>query len=468
MVMAQLARLKVDLKTWEHDFISENNRPPTKDDIKHDAKIKSMYKKYSYLKKSQPHPSLIRQKSPMKNTMNKTPQKHDNTTKNNSQTPVAARTAMNGTTKAVPSTGKNKTTTVQLGPTPQIYGESISILDIQVSPLKPKKLQLMASDSDQTDVSPASTNTDINFTPIQELPQNDDPSLEISPMKPKRLQLDSLRADHANTNSVMDSIPKLFSQEQKNVENRKNKLGPNSPLKLINEIKITKQMTPISKFHYHNLKSPSSELNFESPSPLIKNLKFKNKSLKELHLEYHTILREFKLEKEANANTNVGEGGNDELISSATIKDVFNDDQEQEQQRVDEEEQPQGKQVYGKPGKRKRILRRLQDNDEAISAVTGAIHEQKIIPKNIHKELLKLKREQVSQFFGDDVATTIGNIEDMTDTEENEELDSHATEPEKPINKPKRKKQKKYNLVSNNFRRLKLPKKNRRWPGRRR
>ncbi|GMC41474.1 unnamed protein product [Saccharomyces cerevisiae] len=104
MYSFELDKLKIELKTWEHDFIDKNKREPTRDDIKSLRTVRQMYKQYSTLKKKQ---SLQRQKVDTQESVE------------------------------LPAHKKDHDEVVEIGPTPQVYGKAISIFDMNLSPIKP-------------------------------------------------------------------------------------------------------------------------------------------------------------------------------------------------------------------------------------------------------------------------------------------------------------------------------------------
>lgn len=279
----------------------------------------------------------------------------------------------------------------------------MSIFEMMVSPIK----QTQPSDVATT---PATDVTDVESPPREDHDQDQGPMM---------MQVPSL------------SPPIVRS-----------KWGPNSPLKMNDIVKISINLN--KRIERVNL-TPNKmgvDANVESPSPIVKNLKFKQKSLKQLDKEYKDILKELKLDK-PNDNNN-DEDKETDVISGVAIRDIFNEDEE--------ETTTTTRLTYGPKPKRRKIIRRLD----------VAENEQKVVPKNIHKELLKLKKRQVSALLTEDENhSKTSDLEDETTSEEEEKEDL-------PVKRQKKKRPKKYNLVSNNFRRLKLPRKNRRWPGRRR
>lgn len=209
--------------------------------------------------------------------------------------------------------------------------------------------------------------------------------------------------------------------------------GPNSPLKLEEEnINLSiRNGSPLKQTPQKNTSFNNDPTSF-SPSPLVKRPL--TKSLLELAKEHEEFLREFK-ENDAQENP-----FSQEVEDSSTERYIS-----------DGHSEADGKE---KKTKKRKIIRRFGTNEES-----------RLVPKDISKELRKLKKQQVNEFLGNEATEeTDDEVDENADTEEN---NKHQA----PVTKPKpRKRASKYNLVSNNFRRLKLPKKNsgnRRWSRRR-
>lgn len=166
------------------------------------------------------------------------------------------------------------------------------------------------------------------------------------------------------------------------------KYGPNSPLRL-----------PVSTPFKHGpqtlARGPSN-----SPSPLFK---IPGRSLIELAKEHEKLAHEFKPQQQ-------------QASSSPPVAEPQN---------------PTDQQLF-KPKKRK-LLQRLQE-DEAAHAP---------LPKDLHKELQRLKQNQVNEYFDKDPVA-------RDDVPQESQI---TTQPQ-----PTQKRKKKYNLVSNNFKRLKINK----------
>lgn len=369
----ELDQLKIRLKTWEYEFQSKNERPPTKDDIKRLPEIKEMYKEYQALKKQDATATQARK-------LVVTPSKN------------------NASPKKSTVTKTNELQGVELGPTPQIYGKAISIFEMKLSPVK------KALDFGEVDEMPSSQIFDTleNDTKRQlEFPMNTPNSSPFK--KPKPIQ------------------SKYY--------------GPNSPLKLEEEnITVSiKNESPLKRTPQKNTDSNSDPISF-SPSPLVKRPL--TKSLLELAKEHKTFLQEFE-QKDSQ----------EDLVSQETDGSSSDNQDDDDEEHTEEDK--------GRRGKRRKTLRRLTNNEQS-----------KMVPKDISKELLKLKTRQVNEFLGKEAA------EETEDEEEGRANDRETTDiGQKATTRPKqRKRPGKYNLVSNNFRRLKLPRKhsgNRHWPKRR-
>lgn len=201
--------------------------------------------------------------------------------------------------------------------------------------------------------------------------------------------------------------------------------GPNSPLKWNREdLKITiRHQSPLKRTPNKRLSATTSF----SPSPLVKRPL--TRSLMELMKEHEAFVEEFK-------------NNDDAFVVSQEPDNIFTQDD-------DPIEAGDTKTVKTK---RRRILRRQVDPAK-----------DNPVKKDISQELEKLKRQRVNEFLGIDNAEP--EPEPPTEDEEQE------TEEAQALKKSTKKRNKKYNLVSNNFRRLKLPRKsaaNRRWNNRRR
>ncbi|CCK68302.1 Sld2p KNAG_0A06440 [Huiozyma naganishii CBS 8797] len=294
--------LKRQLKEWEHDFIRRHSRPPTRRDVDASAPMKAKYKQYSQLKAARARGER-QQRTPVK------------------QAPVER---------------LRETPDWQCGPTPQVLGESVGILDL----------------------TPVVKRLDIRVDPDSE--EEDDKTLGESQVDtPVEAQVEAL-----------DSTVTLLRPPSQS------RYGPNSPLKIGCALKWKK--SPKGQVRASPLKY--------TPSPLWK--RSLTKSLAELENEFQSVRRELNITEEVETE----------------------DEQEQEQEHIPE-----------KKKRNRRILRRLDAGQGDEAAVTDQT--------DLHGMMLKLKNGETIE-----------------------------REPQPVKNEPKRsKKPKKYNLVSDNFRRLKLP-----------
>lgn len=304
-----------------------------------------------------------------------------------------------------------KALAVELGPTPQIHGKAMSIFEMSISPTKIPH----AEPSGEGECSKESG----QLSPTSTIPEDEaNPRLfEVAPAVKRQLTFDSTALSLSPPKAPEDSTDKYY--------------GPNSPLKWENE------NFKISIKHHSPLKrTPSKRINHTntsfSPSPLVKRPL--SRSLLELMREHEAIVEEFKNSDESN----------DTFVVSQQVDNIFT----QEDDPIAAENSKTVK------TKRRRILRR-----------NGDLADDGPTKKDISHELEKLKRQRVNEFMG---------LEEVADDAEAKELDAHEQQDikkDKPPQKTSKKRNKKYNLVSNNFRRLKLPKKsaaNRRWGNRRR
>ncbi|CCF57962.1 hypothetical protein KAFR_0D03140 [Kazachstania africana CBS 2517] len=310
MDQEELLTLRKELKTWEHDFIQKFNKSPKKKDIELNHEIKLKYKKYSNLKKRK-HDQQITYHSPIR----------------------------------LPSQE-----ITEVGPTPQIFGTSISIFDLNLSPVKRK---LILND-----------NNDDNAAAAADTDDDED--------------------DEEDDKLIQDVEPRRLIE-------RHSKYGPNSPMKFSLNKNI-KFKTPTKL---------NENITSMSPSPIWK--KSLNKTLKQLEDEFNEIQSEF-----------------------GTISPK--EEQEGQEERKDQEEQ-EGIQE-SQPVKKRNI------KEKPLGAPNLSP-----IKINLPEKLKKLKKQQLNSFFNE-------TIDENTESEPEEKQEVIKT-------KPKRKK--KYNLVSNNFRRLKLP-----------
>ncbi|CAI4034658.1 hypothetical protein SMKI_11G1060 [Saccharomyces mikatae IFO 1815] len=445
MFSFDLDKLKVELKTWEHEFIEKNNREPTRDDIKSLRNVRQMYKQYSLLKKKQ---SLQTQEPFVHKSIE-----------------IAAH-------------NKNNDEMGEIGPTPQVHGKAISIFEMNLSPIKPIYMAFtndinMNNDSSKTisNVSSPEKTISVNSSPANrtlvaesisnvkrqlnfQIPKV---SLSRTPISSPCKKQDELHAENKKFSPT--TKPLLESDKSSRY------YGPNSPLRLDEEnihlnIPFNSKIKRRLQMGYPSLlKTPSKDNHVDisnsfSPSPLIRRPL--TKSLIELAKEHTEIVKEFSILEEEGDRGENGEEGSDEgcnadkceeeeeskledgLIRSKVMADIFQEDE------VEGNQGREGAFIRKRP-KRRKVIRRSRENDLE--------DETSIVKRDVHKELMKLKKRKVAEF--------LGSTSQLSETES--ENDDEATGGVIPKQKPasKRKGRKKYNLVSNNFRRLKLPKKNR-------
>ncbi|KOG98218.1 Sld2p [Saccharomyces eubayanus] len=449
MYSLELDKLKVELKTWEHKFIDTHNREPTRDDIKGLRDVKHMYKQYSILKKKN---GLQQQREPL---------------------------AQESAKMVVHI--KDQDEIMEIGPTPQVYGKAISIFEMNLSPIKPVYMTT-ANNFGAGDDSKTISN---ESSPQRTISQESSPanrtlvSESISNVK-RQLNFQMLKAPSSHTpisSPCKKAEPSLEAEKPDSVftmakpvlkpSNPSRYYGPNSPLKLEEEnihlnISLESNTRRRLQMAFPSLQKTPSKDNHAgvstsfSPSPLIRRPL--TKSLIELAKEHHEIVKEFSIlqeedeEDEDGGNDNDGDEEGDEnddslesgLVRPTVVKDIFQEDDNEDNK------SKEGAFIRKRP-KRRKIIKRLQDGDPET--------ENSTVRRDVHKELMRLKKRKVAEF--------LGSTSELPDTE-SEDDDEAANSSVKPQQKPaaKRKGRKKYNLVSNNFRRLKLPKKNR-FPNRR-
>ncbi|AET41230.1 Sld2p Ecym_7404 [Eremothecium cymbalariae DBVPG len=186
--------------------------------------------------------------------------------------------------------------------------------------------------------------------------------------------------------------------------------GPNSPVKFDNDLTLKLSKTPV------RLKA-SQPITCGSPSPLLKK---PAKSLSQLAKEHQEILHEMSAANQDGVVRNLG--------------DIL------EQKAKDDNCSTVDNLNYAKKRRRNVIRPALQTIDEEIQP-----------KRNIHEQLAKLKQKALNEFNG---------VESDTSSDDG---DTKIVE-----KKPKSNRKRKYNTVTNNFRRLKLPTKNRNTKWRRR
>ncbi|CCH62783.1 hypothetical protein TBLA_0I01230 [Henningerozyma blattae CBS 6284] len=383
--------VKLSIKNWEHGFIETNKRPPKKEDLKKYPEIKRLYKKYALLKREQSNiDSTIKQLN-----THKSPEKRQ--VVSISKTPI---------TKEVRSA-------FELGPTPQIYGKSVSIFEMNISPMQ-NSLANPSIDKDIPSLPPIKRKLTFEMTPNSS-PQKED---------------------------IIDTKPTIQHQRPKSM--------PFSPLKLEeNNIQLLIRKTPLKPSDLSNrlLNSKISNIS-ESPSPLIKRPIAR--SIYELDRETKSIANEFNELKKNSLD--------EDFITSNKVRDIFTEEKNDvnihntDNDEINEEDENTTVQQKNKTQKTKgrRLIRRLEfpENSEAAAKV----------PKDLHRELYKIKKKRVKEFLGKEHKQASNGMETETESEDSTEEDIEEDIVEQKIT-TKKKRPKKYNLVSNNFRRLKLRKK---------
>ncbi|AAS50726.1 ABL045Wp [Eremothecium gossypii ATCC 10895] len=363
----ELDVLKVQLKTWERQFLEENGRSPIKEDIKAHPEIRRKYKEYTSLKKllSKGNAAVTGQKhgSPSRAT-HPTPQKH-----------IDAE--------------------IELGPTPQIYGKVVSLFEMHISPLKKVPVRQLDADSSETCISPDLHSQDVAQSELL---------TDIS-CQAKR-QLDFSVTPHASpVKAVQPLLLNAPDLRFEAIPHARTKYGPNSPVKFDGDVTLTLSQTPLQA----KLAQASEGY---SPSPLIKR---PAKPLSQLAKEYEDIVEELKEVDHAAAVRNLGG-----LLQ-----------QEEENTQEAEAAEPSAT----------RSDRKRRKNKVRPALVTL---EEEIPQGNLHEQLVKLRQKALDKFNGNDP-------NDSSD----EEKKTSATSA-----KPAKARKRKYNTVSDNFRRLKLPTKN--------
>ncbi|QLQ78147.1 hypothetical protein HG537_0A03940 [Torulaspora globosa] len=271
--------------------------------------------------------------------------------------------------------------------------------------------------------------------------------MNVSPIKTSLTRVCEEPAVENDTTDVVPSCQDMSVKRQltftslasprKESDYKPKAYGPNSPLKWGKEnLQISiKCVSPVKRTP---VKGVNQETMSFSPSPLIKRPL--TRPLLELMKEHEAIVEEFKeMENRDDDET---------LLLSKKPDNIFAEEDETE---LDD----QRKTVKTR---RRKILRRrvIEEEDKGIE-------------RNIAEEIMKLKRQQVNEFLGVDENATEDNKDSRTEVDEDQGQTEETIK--KSTQKGGKKRNKKYNLVSNNFRRLKLPTKkagNRRWNNRRR
>lgn len=417
--------LKKELKQWEHNFIKKYNRSPKKNDIDQFPAIKLKYKSYS---------------------------KYKNKKIRNDRTPIKNDNSIDDTiVENFPTTGRNneeefnELVNEEFGPTPQIYGKCVSLFEMNLSPIK-KKLDLT------------------------EIEENDD-------------TLEESKIDDIENSSVDNRVPIGNNDDNSNnpIE-LKNKLstrsyGPNSPLKIESTIRY-RQLTPRRNLNIE-LNENSTPVGI-SPSPLWK--RSLTKSLKELENEFQTVRKELKLdeiaeetEEEEEHQEEDSEGNDEDIVQNREVEEK-EQEQEQEQEEtlntdnkrhnnMDEtstEDSFNNKSTHIRNQKkqRKRVMVRMNP----LYANTSDNDINKEI--DLHAMLRNIKRQKLREFIEKrsiPLPPTINDKLVLEDVRLNKETAGKIDKSRSSVKVPiKQKRRKKYNLVSNNFRRLKLPNQNKR------
>ncbi|EDO15507.1 hypothetical protein Kpol_467p19 [Vanderwaltozyma polyspora DSM 70294] len=387
MSSVEISDLKIRLKTWEHEFIDKNNRPPSKYDIQGLPEVKLMYKQYSALKKGKGAKIDKSENQLTPKTLN------NHKALDKFKSPI-----------------RSDSIKIELGPTPQIYGKTMSIFDMRISPVKVPEQNI-------------EFNTPKNPSPASTISQSNSSIISESTDVKRKLTFDVHFTPVSSPLKNDEGIKKPIAN---------GKYGPNSPLMIDRkDINFTIRSTPLKPI---SLATTSAF----SPSPLIKRPL--TKSLVELAKEHEAIVEEFSQIQEEDENE---DEGNDEMITSNEMVNVFS------QEALDEH--------INKKIKRRRVIRRFAEESDISKSVTI----------DIHKEIYRLKRKQLNEFLGDN---EIDEEDENNFTDSISDEDNNKTEEAKaPVKRKTR--GNKLRLVSNNFRRLKLPRKNRfkgRWGNRRR
>ncbi|AGO10411.1 AaceriABL045Wp [[Ashbya] aceris (nom. inval.)] len=366
--VGQIDVLKVQLKTWERQFLEENGRSPIKEDIKAHPEIRRKYKEYTSLKKQL-----------SKETTAKSLQKHGSPAKVTHPTPQ-----------------KYLEAEIELGPTPQIYGKVVSLFEMHISPLKRAPVHQLDADSSETCISPELNSQDVAQSEFL---------AEIS-CQAKR-QLDFSVTPHASPVKAIQALPlNAPDLHFEAIPHARTKYGPNSPVKFDGDVTLTLSQTPLQA----KLAQASEGY---SPSPLIKR---PAKPPSQLAKEYEDIVEELKEIDHAAAVRNLGG-----LLQQ----------EEESMQETDTAELSTGQ-----------AHRKRRKNKVRPALIT--IDEEHVPQGNLQEQLVKLRQKALDKFNG------------------NERTDSSDEEKNPPSNsaKPAKVRKRKYNTVSNNFRRLKLPTKN--------
>ncbi|SCU94699.1 LADA_0G10440g1_1 [Lachancea dasiensis] len=194
------------------------------------------------------------------------------------------------------------------------------------------------------------------------------------------------------------------------------KYGPNSPLKF-DDVHLSVR-TP--KRNLQSLLAANGDSSVGSPSPIIKRPL--GKPLLQIARETEKILEEM-------------EEFSDEDVVSRNVRDVFRNEDGSEDDLDTEDEVQEQEKIVPKRSKRKHILRPAK-NALALTSEPPQV--------NIKEEMARLKQEALDELRG---IQPSGAAVSQATTAKTATTNAN----------PKRSRNRKYNLVSSNFRRLKLP-----------
>lgn len=223
--------------------------------------------------------------------------------------------------------------------------------------------------------------------------------------------------------SPIKGAPKLeYSGASTTAASNGLRYGPNSPMR-VDDIGLKLSDTPKTLGRMHDVKSSPY-----SPSPLIKR---PSKTLSELAKEHALIKNEFESNTEEFSEFNA--------IRTLTEKLM----QEEKLKKIDEEaEEDDNANTSAFIRKAKTIKKKTRAKMRPAPATLNEVKQNKMLNTNVHERLAKLKQREYNRMLGKD------DIENDSDSE---------TEMAPTPAKKQRKKNSKYNLVSNNFKRLNLP-----------
>ncbi|KAH3899789.1 Sld2p SCDLUD_004080 [Saccharomycodes ludwigii] len=440
--------LKVKLKEWEHDFILKNKRSPQKNDIKNLPRVKQMYKNYFKCKKKIAIGGNLSNSKLYKNTPTKV------NVHNTTDLPATKGTPIMQATMS--ENNNNSTVDMDIGPTPQINGKLVSILEMEMSPLKRiPTINITHDNYNSSDDAGTNDMTTLEKQSIASFSSSPLHQLQITNAKRKlNFDIDLNKNDDydefSSNNEVVDNL-KLSPKRPSSI------LPINSPNKLLQNVSLQikkddanlgKTATPLPQpdVYPSTLKSDNMSPSVVSPSPLIKlSQHCSTKSLSELAKEHEQLVVEFQESNAKNIKRNLFKDiiGRGELDSKADI-DSEHDLKNTEDKNENDEEEIE-KSIKRNLKKRRRIIK--------VAAQNVPKKDSKI-PKNLHRELRRLKVKKLVEYGGDSTAF-------MDEKEQEEEYISETGDEEEetlPSVKTKNvSRKKKYNLVSNNFRRLKIP-----------